>query len=361
MKILLMGFGKLKFMPYMNFYLDNLDRKKHDIHLLCWNRDLKQDAYDALDDITIHEYRCYQEADVPKTEKIKSFAGYRQYALDLLKKESFDFIFIVHSLTGIVLWDYISKNYKGKYVFDYRDFTYESFLPFKCVVASLVRGSKFTFVSSDAYRIYLPQAESNKIYTIHNIDSRLSYTNEENQQAEKPSERIRIGFWGFIRDYKINCKIIEQIGNDNRFVLHYYGREHQICLDLKKYVEENNIQNVFFHGEYNPDEKAEIIKNTDLLHNLYDDTGAKLAIGNKYYDGLVSGKPQACMPGSYMGALCKKNSVGFVCNPYTEGFADKLYNEYNEMLKGNLKENCRKALSVINSQQEKNINIIKAI
>jgi D-arabinose 5-phosphate isomerase GutQ len=88
MKILLMGLGKLKFMPYMNFYLDNLDKDKHDIHLLCWNRDLKPDTTENAEGITIHEYSCYQEDDVPKADKIKSFAGYRKYALELLKKSS---------------------------------------------------------------------------------------------------------------------------------------------------------------------------------------------------------------------------------------------------------------------------------
>lgn len=359
MKILLMGLGKLKFMPYMNFYLDNLDKDKHDIHLLCWNRDLKPDTTENAEGITIHEYSCYQEDDVPKADKIKSFAGYRKYALELLKKENFDFIFVVHSLTGIVLWDYISIKYKGRYVFDYRDFTYEGFLPFKSAVAGLVRGALFTFVSSDAYRIYLPQTESARIYTIHNIDSSIS--SMENVDTVKVNDKIRIAFWGFIRDYKLNCKVIEQLGNDNRFELHYYGREHQICLDLKSYAEENNITNVFFHGEYNPDEKSEILKNTDLIHNIYDDTGARLAVGNKYYDGIVWGKPQVCMPGSYMGVLCKQNGVGFVCSPYTEGFADKLYNGYNEMQKSNLKENCQKTLSAVINQWEKNINRIKEI
>ena len=193
MKILLMGFGKLKFMPYMNVYLDNLDRERHEIHLLCWNRDLKEDVYDGLEGITIHEYECYQEADVPKQEKTKSFAGYRKYALDLLKKESFDFLFVVHSLVGVVLWDYICTKYKGRYVLDYRDYTYENLLPFKSVIAGLVRGSRFTFVSSDAYRIYLPATEADKIYTIHNIDSRLCNANEKYSQAQNTDKRIRIG------------------------------------------------------------------------------------------------------------------------------------------------------------------------
>ena len=361
MKILLMGLGKLKFMPYMNFYLDNIDKNRHDIHLLCWNRDLLPDTSLNTDGITIHEYECYQEDDVPKAEKLKSFAGYRKYALELLKKEQFDFIIIAHSLTGIVLWDYISVKYRGRYIFDYRDFTYESFLPFKCAVAALVKNSVFTFVSSDAYRIYLPPTEAHKIHTIHNLDSQLLSSWDSNCSYVNQADKIRVGFWGFIRDYRLNCKIIEELGNDSRFELHYYGREHAICLDLKKFTEDKGFSNVFFHGEYNPEDKAEILKNTDLIHNIYDDTGARLATGNKFYDGIIAGKPQVCMTGSYMSALCKSNGVGFACSPYTEGFADKLYNGYTEIQKIDLKSDFQKALASIISQQEINISRIKEI
>lgn len=31
MKILIIGFTKIKYMPYMNFYLDNIDKAKHEV------------------------------------------------------------------------------------------------------------------------------------------------------------------------------------------------------------------------------------------------------------------------------------------------------------------------------------------
>ena len=35
MKILVMGFAKIKYMPYLNFYTDNFDKIGNDVHLLC--------------------------------------------------------------------------------------------------------------------------------------------------------------------------------------------------------------------------------------------------------------------------------------------------------------------------------------
>ena len=357
MKVLIMGFGKIKFMPYLNIYLENIDREKNDVHLLYWNRDLQEEDTSHLENITLHEFRCYQKDDVSKLTKSESFLKYRAFALSVLKKEGFDFLYIVHSLTGVVVCDYVCRNYKNKYIFDYRDFTYEDFLPFKGAVGNLVRNSRLTFVSSDAFRIYLPPTEMKKIRTIHNMD--MNKTGDFKLIKNKASaDVIRIGFWGFIRDEKINRKIIEAIGTDSRFQLHYYGREQQIAENLKSFVIENNINNVFFHGEYNPDEKFEFIKNIDLIHNIYDDKGAMLALGNKFYDSLLFKIPQVCMPCSFMGRLAEKDGVGFTCNPYTEGFTDKLYNGLNKLQRESFEKSCNELLRRFTEENRKNIDYI---
>lgn len=358
MKILIMSFGKPKFMPYLNFYIDNIDREKHDVHLLYWNRNLEAEDVSGLENITLHEFSFFQQDDVAKLSKTESFAKYRAFALSLLKKEKFDFIFILHSLTGVVVWDYICRNYKNKYVFDYRDFTFEDFLPFKTVVASLVRNSYVTFVSSDAFRIYLPQEENKKIRTIHNLDSGLLINKNIDKEKFDSSDKIKIGFWGFIRDEKINSKIIEKIGADNRFQLHYYGREQQIAENLKKLVSEKDFSNIYFHGEYKPEEKYEFMKNIDIVHNIYDDKGAMLALGNKFYDAIAFKIPQVCMKGSFMGCLSQKEGVGFTCNPYSETFTDDLYEGFKKFKGADFENNCEKLFARFNEENKKNIDYI---
>jgi hypothetical protein len=156
MKILILGFTKIKYMPYMSFYLDQLDIKKHDIHILYWNRDLKHESKTELNGYTFHEFECYQEDDVPKTSKIPSFIKYRQYAKKSITRENFSFIFVLHSLPGVLIADILKKKYKNRYILDYRDSTYESFTWFKKIIGDLVKGSCVTFVSSDAFRQLLP-------------------------------------------------------------------------------------------------------------------------------------------------------------------------------------------------------------
>ncbi len=361
MKILIMGFGKLKFMPYVNFYLDSLDRQSNSIHLLYWNRDLMQEDISKYEGITLHEFKCFQEDDAPKASKVKSFLKYRRFALDLLKKECFDFVIVLHSLTGVVVCDYLKKHFKGKFIFDYRDFTYECIVPFKKAVAVLINSSLFTFVSSSAFKEFLPESAKEKIYTIHNIDARALSHVKENGLEAKAHEKIRLGFWGFIRDEELNMQIISHLGNDERFELHYYGREQQIAENLKHFAQQSEFSNVFFHGEYNPEERYEFIRETDLIHNIYDDSGAMLAVGNKYYDGVTFCVPQACMVGSHMGKLCTEKGLGFEVDPYSEGFKATLYEEYHKIRSEALAERCRAELEIILREQEENTARVKSI
>ena len=129
MKILIMGFTKIKYMPYMNFYLDNLNKDENEIHILYWNRDQKEEELSKYEGCILHELNRYQEDDVSKLSKLKSFGLYRKKAKKLIKDEKFDFIFVLHSLTGVVIADVLKKHYKGRYIFDYRDATYEGFPP----------------------------------------------------------------------------------------------------------------------------------------------------------------------------------------------------------------------------------------
>lgn len=358
MKILIMGFSKIKYMPYMNFYLENINADKNDVHLLYWNRDLKPEDVSAFSNIKLHEFYRFQADDVSKLSKIGSFIKYRKFALKVLNIEHFDFIIVLHSLTGILIADKLKKSYSGKYIFDYRDSTYESFAPFKKIIGDLVKHSYATFVSSDAFRRFLPASESSKIYTSHNLLTDSLNHREEKEKYGVPSDKIRIAFWGFIRHEEINREIIKKLSCDNRFELHYYGREQQIALNLKEYAAQTGAVNVFFHGEYKPEDRYTFVRNTDLIHNIYKDGNTMLAMGNKYYDGLIFYIPQLCMKGSFMGKKCAEKGIGFECDPFEEDFTDKVYEYYSKLKYEEFKKNCNAELDTVLTDISKGKSII---
>jgi hypothetical protein len=360
MKILMLGFAKIKYMPYLNFYLDNIDKREHQVHVLYWNRDLQEENLDKFKDCTLHEFKLYQEDEVHKTKKIKSFCKYRQFAKRIINEQNFDFIFILHSLPGILTSDILLKRYKGQYVFDYRDSTYESFKPYKNLIGKISKHSKATFVSSNGFRKFFPDDCQRKIFTSHNllVDS---LNHREIEKVDTKPNKIRIAFWGMCRNEKINKSLIDKISNDNRFELHYYGREQQLALNLKKYVHDIGANNVFFHGEYKPEDRYDFASKTDLIHNLYDDNNMMLAMANKYYDGIIFKIPQLCMEGSFMAKSIADAMVGLPCDPNESDFTNKVYEYYVSLNKSQFDNNCDKELSRILIEYNDSIEKIKQL
>lgn len=343
----------------MNFYLDNISSDKNVVHILYWNRDRKHENLSALGGYILHEFSEHQEDDVPVYSKIGSFLKYRRFASKIIRNGNYDFIIVLHTLPAILIAD-ILKKYKGRFILDYRDSTYENFALFKKIVALLVKWSRVTFVSSDAFRRYLPTGESDKIVTSHNILLDSLNHQYDKERFGMPSEKIRIAFWGFIRHKDINIKLINRLSNDSRFELHYYGREQQIAIDLRNHAKDIGAKNIFFHGEYVPTDRYKFILQTDIIHNIYLDSNTLLAMGNKFYDGIIFRIPQICTPGSFMAEMCGKYGVGIAIDPDNDDFADILAEYYSTIDPAKFKEACAIVLSKILDEYNQGCDLIKS-
>lgn len=332
MKILIVGLAKVKYMPYLNFYFDSLDKTRHIIHICFWNRDGKDEDLSMYIDSTFHEFIYRQQNSVSKLNKIFPFLRYRRFIFNLMEKEKFDFVIFLHSLTGVLIKKKLVKN---QYIFDYRDSTFESNIFFKRIISNLVKNSYLTFVSSPGFLQFLPK--SSKIHISHNLtNDSLFHRDYEREESEK----IRIVFWGYIRNVSINIPLIEKISEDKRFELHFYGREQRDAERLKEYARLISAPNVFFHGEYNPRDRYDFVRKTDLLHNIYEDSNSQIAMGNKYYDGLIFRIPQLCLKGSFMGMMVTKSGIGLECDPRDINFLDNVYNYYTKICRRQVNESC---------------------
>lgn len=358
-KVLLVGFTKISYMPYMHFYLEQLKKYNYEIHLLYWDRDGKPDS-SVPEGVTGHRFDCYQEDSVPIRKKVFSFLKYRKFTVGVLKEHNFDLLVILHSTPGIVLYDMLMGKYKGKYLLDYLDFTYEDKSYYRKLVHNLVLNSIVTFVSSDAFRKYLP--ETKKIYTSHNflLDS-LKY-GDVRREKPRSLRPIRIRYWGLIRHENINRVIIDRLANDGRFELHYHGREQATGQKLKKYCQDKAVSNVFFHGEYMPVERYSFAAETDLIHNMFEnDKTMQPAMSNKFYDGLIFYIPQLCNKGSYMGERVNENDIGLDCDPYNKSFTEDIYNYYIALDWKYFEGNCDKTLNNILEQYDSGVDVLSKI
>lgn len=359
MKILLLGFGKIAYMPYMNIYLDSL-RNKEDVQvdLIYWDRDGKKDL--EVPDIIQNSYKfeSHLEEQLPFKKKLRHFFRYRLFALKILKKNRYDKIIVLHTTPGLTVFDYLITRYRNKFILDFRDVSYEYIWIYRKIVATLVKASKITFISSDAYRKFLPK--SNKIHIIHNFlyDS----IRKEGIRNRYPRETkvIRITYWGLVRQVEINKRFLDCIGNDKRFIVNYYGRMQQDGRELEAHAKTKDYNNVFFHGQYLPEDRYAFAENTDLIHNVYDtDQTTGNAMGNKYYDGIIFKIPQLFTLGTYMGKRAIKNHVGYCIDFSEDNVADSIYDYYVKINWDEFSNNCKNELNMILVQQNKAKELIE--
>lgn len=347
MRILILGFAKIKFMPYANFYLENIDLQKNDVDFIYWNRDLMHEDLIKFDKrINFIEFRELIDDSSRKLNKLIHFYKYRKLVKAVLSAQKYDVIISLHTLPGLLILDKLKKFYKGKYIVDYRDSTYENNRYFGKLIKSLALNAKIVFVSSDAFRRYLPVTGVD-ILTSHNLLTDSLKFRDYRKANYQTYGRIRISFWGRIRHYQHNILMINRLANDPRFELHYYGREFEMGDALRKYIRENNITNVFLHGEYEPHERYDFACKTDIIHNSYFDNNTMLAMGNKYYDGIIFRIPQLCMTESYMAERCLNKGVGFAFDPHDSNYADKIYKAYKAIDFNEFDANCDKELQAV--------------
>ena len=342
MKILIFGFTKLSYMPYAQFYLEAL--KGNELHLLTWNREGGEDIAPP-DGVVLHEFSRTLLDEQPKYKKLPAFFLYRRALVRLLKSNRFDFLVVLHTLPGVLICRRLCRAYKGRYILDYRDYTFESVGVFRRIVAGMTCSAALTFVSSDGFRKYLPSVPG--ILTSHNLLTKdLAHRKEAGRPA--PHTPIRVSFWGYIRHETVNKTLIDSLKNDPRFELHYYGKEQETASRLKAYCAAGGVGNVYFHGSYLPEERCVFARNTELIHNMYDPGGTEeSAMTNKFYDGLVFTRPQVCSKGSYMGALAEKAGVGIALLPDWPDFADRLYKYYTSLDFNVFESACEKQLAQV--------------
>lgn len=358
-KIMILGFAKIKLMPYLHFYLEALSGQEAEIHLLYWNRDGKKEDLSRYQHLHLHELGFLQQDDVPQKDKIAGFRRYRRFAKKLISREKPDFLILLHSFPAVLLSDLLLKKYRGRFIWDYRDHTYEHFSFFRRLVGRIVEASACTFVSSDAFRPYLPARCGEKIHTSHNISLDSLEHRDDRKTRFVPSEKIRVAFWGIVRDEALNRTIISRFAADPRFEMHYYGREQQAVLDLKRYGKELRAENVFFHGEYQAEDRYDFACRTDLIHNLYQDRNMMLAMSNKYYDGAVFRLPQLCVAGSFMGKIAADKGIGLCCDPADPGFTQQVYDYYTGLDRSAFEEACDRETKRVKEEYDASQRIIR--
>lgn len=350
MKVLLLGFVRIAHMPYMYDYVSLLGGK-HELHLISWNRNGKEDAPVPEGVSRSFVFEDHIEDADPIQKKLPHFARFRKFALGVIESEKYDRIVVLHSTPGITILDQLGGPYRGKYVLDYRDVSHENFGFYRRLILKLSQNAGLVLASSPSYLKYLRNAGG--VFLKHNL-LKASYEHREGEAYRRSNAPIRVRYWGMIRHERANRAMIDALGGDARFELHYNGREEEVAIRLKKYAAQRGFGNVFFHGPYYSDERAGFASETDIVHNVYENDFVTVgAMGNKYYDALQFRLPQICTKGSIMGDEVEVKGLGLAVDYESGSLADAIANYFSRIDLVEFSASCADELASVLADNER--------
>ena len=287
MKVSIIAFNNLNKSPYVNIYADFCKNNGIDYEIIfpnrggiCENADCKltEIAWDA------------------SKHKMINFLYFRKAVIKHLKKVKSDFVIVLTTMPAVLLSGFLSRNYKGRYLVDVRDYTYENVRPYFLLEKKAIANSAMNVISSPGFSKFLPDAE----YTLcQNISE--AYKNGQGGSFKVSEKEIAIGYVGTIA-YKNQClKLIKLVEKDTRFRFDFYGDEGS-DKRISEYLAQNPCERIKTYGPYKPSEKVGIMENVDILFNAYG-FGNKLvdyALSNKLYDSFYMRIPLLTSPNTSM-------------------------------------------------------------
>lgn len=349
--IIILG-ANIKYCPYIAMYLNELEKLSYEIDLVYWDRFGLNEKADGQ--YRVFPYKKKLDNSVTPIKKIPGFLGFRKFAKSFLKRNDYSVVLIFDTQFAVLMSDIIRKKYKKRYIYDMRDLSYESIPWYKKRMNEVVDSSIATFVSSDGFRQFFKGQKN--IYTVHNFK-------EKDEKFEAPNkmkkEVITISCWGILRDYEIYKEIVDQLGNDGRFLLKFYGPLIDDMQVLEKYVHDNKIPNVKFFGVYSETDRYHFAQTTDILLNVYLNVDKKTnpIMSNKYYDGVFFKIPQIVMKGSFMEKYVVENYLGISISE-EDNIREKILNYYKELDMSKFVEACSKEKQRIIDEQNMSANCL---
>lgn len=287
MKISIVAFNNLNRSPYVNIYADFCKANGIEYEIIYPDRD---------NSATENEYCCKPLLWNAKKNKFINFLCFRKETIKHLKKSKSDFIIVLTTMPAVLLSGYLTKRYRGRYLVDVRDYTYEGFKPYFLIEKLVMKYAAMRVVSSPGFVKFLPKAE----YSLcHNMNA--GYAKENQNEFVPASDPIIIGYVGTIA-YKNQCvRLMKLVEKDPRFCFHFYGDE-GADRRISDYLKEKPCERVKMFGAYKPSEKLDILSRVDILFNVYGfgNNLVDYALSNKLYDSFYIKKPILTSPKTAM-------------------------------------------------------------
>lgn len=303
MKIALIIPCNIWFAPFVNIYTRVLDEHKIQYDIISWNKDGNENNKGLQYEKNIKDENLFV--------KLFHYVKFASFVKKIVKKNKYDKLFVFTAQAAIFLHRFLEDNYKGKYIFDYRDLSIEQKKIFSKPMKNALNNSYANVVSSPGFIKHLP--EGYKYYLSHNFDIELvQKALQDSEIISFKKEPYNILTIGGIRDYELNIEIVDAFANKENIIISFVGRG-PASEPIKQYIFDNKVKNAVSVGYYNKNDEGKFVKEASFVNTLTYDS----AMTNRFYNALIFKKPMIASANSTQGEYVKKYRLGLLvenCN-----------------------------------------------
>lgn len=303
MKVAIIILGNTWVCPYVNTYKRFFEKAGvcHDV--ILWDRD----GSDSCAPIRF----CSGKANLSNPlSKAVSYVRYARFIKKTIVENGYDRLVVSGPHLAILLSSFLRKNFKNRYIVDYRDISVEQRFLFSYVYSKTLASSYCNVISSYGFKKYLP-CRFNYLIS-HNFDMDRVLQALKNVDSVPPSLPLKILTIGSIRNFDSNVKVLDALANKDDYRLLFSGRG-EASSDLEEYSLEHDIRNVEFTGFYKKDDEPDIVSGSSLINIFFPDNVEHSSImSNRFYLALIYKKPMIVTAGSTQAEFVRKYGLGVV-------------------------------------------------
>lgn len=355
-KICIVSFCNIYLLPYARTYIDAITESGIECTLLFWDRDGVGGDNDVYPGCVKTVYSKRLGVDSSSITKFSEYVGATCFIRNTLQKQHFDGIVFLQTQVAVACENIICKKYRGKYIIDIRDFSFENISMYRRYESKVIRSSYRTVISSQAYAKFLDNCD---FIIAHNYSPFPTEVVEKlrMKSEQKASEPIEISFIGTVRFFEMDKKVLNLFANDSRFKMNFYGTGSEV---LKEYCLQNGIKNTDFYGVFKPEQITDFYMQTSLINNLYGNHNKYLdfALSNKLYHAAQFYIPILVCPDTYMEEVSTKYKFGFVVDVNDAIMPDKLYEWYKSFDRSEMRRGCDEFLYNVKKENTEFNNMI---
>ncbi len=311
MRVLIVGFQSKNYTPFLAHYEAILTAEDVAFDTVFWERD-EGDRFSSAPGPAGTEYSYRDATGKNVSDKTWRAVRYMRRVRQLMDRKRYDRLVVLTTEPAFFLSRRLLGEYAGRYLFDYRDVTFERLAPFRHRIDRVIARSYATFFSSEGFaRQFSPH---DTVHLVHNVAHDVPVSPEAADLRQR--HPVGIGFIGFVRYPRENESLITALADNPAYTLSYAGTAFRGA-DLGDYARRVGARNVTATGHYLNTDKPRLYASVDIINAIYslDAPEVRLALPNKLYDAALYKKPILATRGTYLAEVVEERGLGLAVDP----------------------------------------------